>query len=292
VCLVPDRGRAFTETVEQATKVHRIPTDLLEQLLDLGLPHRDVDSGRRFDALDLGNVGLELGLPCPRRLAMRWWAKSLASFSEGAVRYHLALVGQCPSSGHDGPCDFNIHSRAIEVINQGSIGEHGPGLYEFDVDLVGRSFHFGPEYSDLVKWADALQFHLMPVNSVGSDLGLLAETGLADCRLAAMYLYRAATAAGMDVRPALGYFVAPPYAQSHVWIELRIDGEWWPADPFLLRALARWGIVDTRQWPTNRTTRGLTWRIKGSYFYTLSHRGTGIYSKLAVLERTSLPPSG
>src|SRR5882757_9128555 len=80
---VPDSARQFTQSRADARRLHRIDETLLVQLLDLGLPCRGRAAGLQLDGLDLANAGLALRLACPRWLAMRWWARSLAQTASG-----------------------------------------------------------------------------------------------------------------------------------------------------------------------------------------------------------------
>ncbi|HEY0001747.1 MAG TPA: transglutaminase domain-containing protein [Actinoplanes sp.] len=289
--LVPDAMRTFSQTSTAATRTHRIRPELLAHLLDLGLPHRTDGGELSFDEFDLSNVGVALDLPCARRMAMRWWAKALAGMVPGnRTVYSVDSTASCPSPGHPGPCPFVLEPRVVEAMRAGSLREHAPGRYSFDVELTGRTHHFGAAFAPLVERAKAMRFHLLPINHpMAFDLGLLAETGLADCRLATKALARLADELRLPVRPAIGYLMAPPYPQAHGWIEFKEEGRWWPADPFLLNALAGWGIVDPGLWPPDRSPEGLLWRLSERGFREIAHGDATVFPKMAIVGRSHTP---
>jgi hypothetical protein len=280
--MVPDNVREFTESTMDSRRVHRIRPALLEQLLDLGLPHRGTGDDGHFDRWDLANVGVSLGLPCARHLAMRWWSKALADLQPGPpIGYTLELGADCPDPTHDGPCDFvlsPLFGRAAAVRRV------RPGTWSLDVELPRGLRLFTDPFTPLIEHAESIRFHLLPV-ALSQNVGFLAETKLADCRAATIHLTRLGRKMGLPVRSAVGYFVAPPYATAHAWIEFEVDGEWWPADPFLLTALKKWGIIDPAQWPRHRSPQGLLWRLDGRYFEGLWHGDTPVYPTITMTDR-------
>lgn len=296
--MVPDAERTFSQSLDDAARTHRIGTELLAQLLDLGLPSRGSGTRLTFDDLDLANVGVNLGLPCPRRMAMRWWAKALAKTAPGSrSRYSIEIALRCPEPAHPASCRYEVNPALTVATRPGSARYLDPATYAFDVDLACDEHSFDAAFAPLIQEATRIRFHLLPRKregrlTVGMDLGFLAETGLADCRLATMYLARVGKRLGLPVRPCLGYFVAPPYAQEHAWIDLEVDGRWWAADPFLLHSLAGWGIVDPAQWPPHRSPEGFMWRLGARPFDAVTHDGTPIYIKLAIVGRTTGPAEG
>jgi hypothetical protein len=289
--LVPDSERTFDQSLTAATELHRVPPGLLAELLDLGLPHRGRGDDRRFDDADLGNVGLELGLPCPRRLAMRWWSKSLGRMRQGTrSRFAIDMTAACPEPGHPGGCSFELHPLFRSAVLPGTLRTARTGRFAFDIELDCLDGRFGEPFTVLIERARRFRFHLLPrPDGVTTDLGFLAETGLADCRLATRYLAGLGRDWGLPVRGCVGFFVAPPYAQEHAWLEFRMDGRWWPADPFLLDTLARWGIADPRVWPPDRSPSGLLWRLSNQPILGVAHRGAATAVRLALVGREETP---
>ncbi len=275
--LVPEHARRYLEGRAEAARIHRIGPKFLGQLLAHGLPHRKTGADILFDHLDLANVGLTFALRSPTRMAMRWWAKSLTKLAPGReTRYGLNLSGSCPTPGHPEDCRFSLHPRLRDLVRPGTIREDAPGSYSFDIRLHSDVHHFGAWFDPLIDHVRPLRFHLLPY-PVNTDLGFLAETGLADCRMAALHLHRAGTGLGVPMRVAAGYFVVPPYASVHVWPEVRDEDRWLPADPFLLQSLARWSIIDPAKWPPNRSPQGLLWRISDEYLELIRHGDTTVY---------------
>ncbi|GAA0572099.1 hypothetical protein GCM10010172_65790 [Paractinoplanes ferrugineus] len=282
ILLVPDGAREFTEDLSDVRIHHRIRAALLQQLLDLGLPHRGTGEEMRFDKWDMANVGVSLGLPCPRRLAMRWWSKALAETPTcRSIGYTLEVAARCPDPGHAEPCEFSL---SPEFQGAARVRAVRSGVYSCEIGLPGGLRYFGDPFTDLFASVLDIRFHLLPV-ALSDDLGFVAETNLADCRAATMHLLRQARERELPVRTAVGYFVAPPYATPHAWIECQLEDAWWPADPFLLNALIRWQIIDPSRWPVNRSPQALLWPLHKRHFVAMTHRGAEVYPTVAMTER-------
>lgn len=272
VLRVPDAHRRFTETAASLARLHQINGDLLGTLLDGGLPHRGTGDERTFDRLDLENIALSVGVG-PRWRAMRWWSSALSAHDPGRDhRHRIKLTAFCPEPGHPGACDFVIDARLVEAIHPAPVWEAAPGSYAFDVCTVGRRWFFGEPYKVLMEAATTLVFHVLPP-SLRGDLGFLRDTGLANCRLATPYLAELGEELGLRVRAVRGLFVAAPYSVRHSWIDIKTEQGWFAADPFLIGAFHRWGIVDRDRWPANRSPHGLLWPLDTTEFLTVLHAG-------------------
>lgn len=252
---VPGAHRRFTVARAAVRRGHGIGEELLDQLLDLGLPH----DGDTFDRLDLDNAGLSLGLECPRRTAMRWWSRALMGSGTGTGAASVSVTANCPSPGHAGDCEFSLAGEAAGALAAEDLAGPGRRRYTLTAACGRADCFFGEPFTALLDLVRPLEFHVLP-HALSADLGFLAETGLADCELASAYLAREGTAMGLPVRVATGIFVAPPYPAEHCWIDCRVGGRWLAADPFLLTALARWGVIDGAQWPGNRSLEAVLWR--------------------------------
>jgi hypothetical protein len=262
--MIPDQYRLYTESLGDAGQVHQISEELLEQLLDLGLPCRADPSGYRFDRKDLENVGLALRLPSPRYLAMQWWSRSLeVDVPAQRRKFSLRMSPKCPNPGHSGPCTFAVSSHVAAAAVPGSLVTTRAGkstVQAVDVSIDNRAMTFDGVYSDLFDRLDALTFHIIPA-AMPTETAFARETGLADCQIAARLLVEEAAEVGLRARPASGFFMAYPFPMRHVWVEFWLSDSWWPADPFLLRWLDKWGIVDGERWPVYRSPAGLLWRL-------------------------------
>lgn len=120
----------------------------------------------------------------------------------------------------------------------------GPPTY-FDLDGSGSGLRI------LFDAAGELTFHFLP-EELSEDLGFLRETGLANCYSAGRHLAALGTEAGLARRPAFGLFVSPPFSNRHAWIEIAVDGRRLPTDPFFVRTLTEWGLLDPQAWPPHR----------------------------------------
>src|SRR6185437_1494018 len=130
--LVPDLLRDFSESQTDAVRIHRVGRSLLDRLVQAGLPFAGDGAERRFDPLDLANVGLDLGLPSAHRLAMRWWSRALAEIDEGGVTDCVLTVRcACPAPGHPGACDFTLNPESAntpEVLEASRQSDNGYAL--------------------------------------------------------------------------------------------------------------------------------------------------------------------
>jgi hypothetical protein len=269
VLRVPDSCRNFTVDKSALARQYGIDEALLSQLEDLGLPSRN----RRFDRLDLDNIGLALRLPCARNTAMRGWSRSLAERSTRPLAEELVVRAWCPSPGHLGKCGFALAPELVDaLVTQGP--QQGSGMwFRLRAQLTTSTWIFGPPFTDLFEQVLPLQFHLIPP-PLAKDLGFLAGTGLADCELATRFLVRQADALGLPVRAASGIFIARPYPVEHYWIECRgADGQWLAADPFLLMALRRWGIIEGPDWTPDWSLQSVLWCTATTFGKIVTHAG-------------------
>lgn len=258
---VGDEHRDFSVPYTDIRQQYGIDDDLAETLLDLGLPHRGAGDARMFDPLDLANIASDLDLECPERVLLRRWSRSLnANQQHEHGAYDLRFDYRCPAPGHAGDCGYTLEPLAAPMVP-----DHVPGPLPASF-VVGRAeplrqaYDFGPAFAQVVTAARRVTFHRIPEAFV-DDLGYLADTGLADCRLANMYLRGIAEEAGLTVRPAAGLFVGVPFPARHVWFEVLVGDRWVAADPFFLHTLATWGILRGEEWPLDRSPGNVLVRL-------------------------------
>ncbi|MFI7020103.1 hypothetical protein [Streptomyces sp. NPDC050164] len=262
--MVPDQYREFTVSAPDLLRLYRIGPPLLDQLLDGGLPHDGSGNDRRFDPLDAENIGLGLSIG-PRWRIMRGWSESLVRHDHLGTRsgYRVNLTAACPAPGHHGPCDFALDPALTADLAPDELCRVEPGSYAWTLAPARDPFYFPAQFNELINAATKLRFHLLP-QELTSDLEFLRTTGLADCKLATAYLVQRSRELGINSRPRGGLFVSVPFPVWHGWVELHTDSGWYPADPFLLGALTRWGITDAAQWPPKRSTHGLVLPVDSS----------------------------
>jgi hypothetical protein len=260
---VPDEHRSFTVDAAALSRVHRIDPPLLARLLDFGFPHRGAGPMRRFDPFDAENLGLALALPCPRRLGMRWWSRTFRDVNSGRpFRTTIAISASGLAAGDRSDCSLDPQVLAAAV--PGTVAQTEPGAFRLDPRLEDIRHVFDESYAWIGKLAASVQFHLLPY-SLQRNLSFLKDTGLADCRLAALFLTKEAKERGAPVRKAEGLILGRPYASWHAWIEVDVHGRWIALDPFFLRTLADWGVIDRAIWPPNRSPHPLMWRLHSDY---------------------------
>lgn len=255
--LVPEEFRRFSLPARQVQSLHRIPPELLDALVEAGLPHAGGGDGRLFDDYDTGNIGLHLGLPSVRRRAMRSWAGALRRVSGGPPsRWRVGYAPACPAPGHRGDCRFALLVRGGRRVEAAGGGDGRMVLETLTVDRPACGPELGPAQRELLEEAAGVEFFLLP-EPVRWDLDFLRRTGLADCGGVTKLLVSEGRRRGLAVRLAFGLLLAKPYSTPHCWAEFEVDGHWVPADPMLLRLLAAWGGLPAGQWPPWRSPRGL-----------------------------------
>ncbi len=277
---VPDRLREFDVAAADVIRRYAIQAPLLTRLLDHGLPHAGSGDERRFDRLDMENVGLGLHLRTPRRTAMRWWRHEMASEPTGGVRLCGLTVSDDTRSA-TGLDDLVLDRRVVDAACPGTVTRAPDGAFLLQVNLDNRAFTFGPTFDPFFDQAGGIRFHLLP-EPLQEDIGFAREHRLADCKLATRFLVHQGRAMGMPVRSSEGLFVAGPYAIWHAWIELSVAGEWIPADPFFLRVLAGWGFVDPAVWTPSRSPRFVLWRLDDTHVPLVRRRGRAVPWRVAI----------
>ncbi|MED7952568.1 hypothetical protein [Streptomyces sp. BE303] len=274
---VPDGYRGFTTPQAALQKVYGVPGELLELLLDAGLPHRGSGDERRFDVFDLENVTVELELNSPSWMLMRTLGRAFdGGLGRSRNEYRFRTTGRCPEPGHSGACDFAPGSMLDAATGSGEVTWDGPASFVRQITLPDEEYWFDDSVLPLFASVDRLFFHLLP-HALSTDVGFARETGLADCRLAGHVLLDEAGGTGVRVRGASGLIMSAPFPLQHMWVEVEVDGRWTAADPFFLRTLARWRIVDSRAWPAHRSPRRIYWAVEGAPapqdIAMITHRG-------------------
>ncbi|TWF98937.1 hypothetical protein FHX73_112767 [Kitasatospora viridis] len=260
VLRVPDGHRVYTESYERALGVYRIPRELLDSCLDLGLPHAEVDSQLCFDRTDIDNVVIGLSVASPRVNGLRRIGNAFAGLAAaGEEELVLEVSARCPEPGHPGPCAFALAvaagppAGAVERLTE----------QQFRIALTRppvapRRVDFPAPWRAAVDELADVRFHVLP-DALSHDLGFLRETRLADCRLASRRLVASVRAEGGSARAATGLILVKPFPIYHWWVEAVIDGERTAVDPFFLRVLGELGITDPARWPDDLAMSGVYW---------------------------------
>lgn len=209
-------------------------------------------------------------LPNARTLAMRGWANSLRATSGAAAgSFEVEVRAHCPQPGHPGECEYT-RSEALR-----SLAGYTPAAASDTGQLrhrVARPMTEGRLPDALASLFRPLRFHLLP-EPLRADLGFLAETNLADCDLAALYLTREAGRLGLAARYSYGFFLAAPYSIIHTWTEVLDGGEWHAFDPHLLNLLGDWSLLDPEEWPPHRSIGSCTARVSDHDVWLTTHHG-------------------
>ncbi|MFC5833564.1 transglutaminase domain-containing protein [Nonomuraea insulae] len=261
---IPDSYRQYSVPAAKARSFFRIPPDVLEGLLDLGLPRGAGGNDMTFDEHDLKSIVFLLRLPSPQLIAFRAMSDALERSATGLpARRTVNIQARCPNPGHEGPCDFELSAKAKRHPDVTEIRRVDPRHFAVELLLPGRDptyFCFTPEQEQLAREVRRMEFLYIPFD-LNDDLAFLADSGLADCRLATHFLYTRGRELGVPVRRAAGLFLSKPFSNRHFWVEFKHEGQWLPADPFFLPVLQRLGMLDGSRWPQHRSPLDALWKL-------------------------------
>ncbi|MET8139914.1 transglutaminase domain-containing protein [Sphaerisporangium sp. NPDC005288] len=277
---IPDSLRNFTESTERVRRFYRIPDEVFDKFLELGLPHRPGPGGEAFlfDSMDLRNIVLILGVPSPQKTALKAMSRALIEGSHAQkIQRTVNVQGKCPDPGHDGSCEFELAAAVRNNHQVTAVRERAPHHFEIDLVLaaVGVEYlDFSAAHQKLVDELYRIAYHHIPF-SLQTDLEFLAEAQIADCRLAAHFAEHRARELGIEVRGSSGLALSRPFSNRHFWTELKHGDKWVPIDPFYLKVLSRWGVLDETDWPPNRALLGALWRLEFDHpdDALVTHRG-------------------
>jgi hypothetical protein len=267
--LIPLNRRVFAVSLREASQLHGVEPELLHELIDLGMPVRNDGGEMRLDSRDLANIALHLRLRSIQRRAMESWRQTLEMTSRlSRARFVLEYSARCTQSGHRGGQRFQLlvppgdHVEWVEGSQNVSMALERPTRWP---ELPERI----REISDCVS---DLRFFLVPP-PLRDDVGFARETRLAGCGIAGRLIMEECRDREVDARLSFGLLLALPYATPHVWTEVRVEGEWVPFDPHLLRTLSYHAGLDGRAWPPTRSPGAVLTRLADSRRPLAEHDG-------------------
>ncbi|MGY0057646.1 hypothetical protein ACWY4P_13960 [Streptomyces sp. LZ34] len=295
---IPHRFRRFEVSAETAARVHRIDEALLGEALDLGLAYEGSGADRRFDDLDLKNLGLGLRIPSPAWLQVRLSAQPFNAAAVRTATYRTRFQGRVAGVLEPSP-------QLMSGVVDGTLRRMGPDVFEADIHVpadenapaedaaaaaaaAADAADCARELGPVLPEAARLEYYLVP-GELRDDVGFVRETRLADCRAGTTYLVRVAADAGAAVRPAGGLLLAGAFPLPHAWLEVRRGDRWLPADPYYLVSMAGYGLLDGERWPPHRSVAGTVWKICGPHadLWFLAGDGRPAKTSVRILRRSS-----
>jgi hypothetical protein len=259
--MIPDHVRDYDVSEAAATAVLRLPADLLAHVNAAGLARTNHDGRLFFDFDDLMNLSLDLGSPSAWTAGMRFWPRAL----EASGPYRECRVGyvfSCPDSRHTGPCQVEVLTPDRGWVRQDVTEQAAPArlaaVSEFR--LHNDWPDLPPDVAELVEEVGQLEYKRLPAD-LGMQSDFVNRTGMVDCAGAARILINEARRRGLPSRPSVGLVVVPPYSSVHYWMDFLVDGVWTPADPVMVGALIRWGLLSRERWHVGRSIGGILGRL-------------------------------
>ena len=277
----PDRLRVFDLDVEHAARRYRIPRDVLARLIELGMPSRGTVEHLLVDRLDIENVAIELPVPSPQRSVMRGWAAAIErSASQPENSYTIQIRVDCANPEHGRRCDLAIDPVLLAAAERCETLSHG---------VFRAVFAARPRYRPVSSLIDAvadmaqeLTFRVIERNSPPRQNGPIGR--FADCRTATSYIADRCRAEGIPARAQTGLLVITPFPMPHYWIEVLVDEEWVAIDPFMVKSLVEWGILDGSQWSIGRTLSPVLVPISTSGGWEVgSHNGCPVPGRMQIV---------
>jgi hypothetical protein len=258
-------------------------TDLLNSLVELGLPVREHGGVRHFDPFDLLNSSAHLGCSPASRIPRRLWPAALNQPpGTGPTTYEVTYRPSCPEPGHPGDCVFRFalpggrHMRL--AVCQGTPVPH----VTTQVRLAVSWPELPQQVSEVLATVADLSLMFLP-EAVAADLEFAGTTRLADCAGVCRLLFQEGRRRNLATRKSFGLAVAPPFAVPHQWAEFRVGGTWVPVDPVLINAMVGWGALDRAQWPLDRSVGAIFVRIASRRVSLAEHNGKPV--PVAVVTR-------
>lgn len=260
---IPMHLRRFSETRQSAMRTHGIPADLLDTLMERGLPHVGSGATAQYDPNDLANVSAGLGLPSGWAIGQRTWPMALEMLVSGVgTTYDLTVEPRCPRPGHEGPCDFEILLRDGGEEAEPTAAATGrlTGPRRLRVQTTPGAPIADASIAAVLSCLDEVSYLQLP-EELDGDMEFFDRTGLASCVSAAAAVSRYAKTVGVATRQSYGLVILPPFAGQHCWVEFKMDGRWVAFDPHLVRFLEESGILRAGWWPRVRSVGGLLLRL-------------------------------
>jgi hypothetical protein len=276
---IPDTTRAFTATPQDVGRRFGLSPEILELLIERGVPHAVHDGDPYLDVRDVRTVAMHLGFGPAAAAARRFWATGLNDASRGDhTRYELYYRSGCPDPGHAPECHYRMAVPGGHVERVVGADHTGP-LYSVQMSLDTDWPAFPAEWRGLLDVLDGMDFIILP-RDLRLDLDFARDVGIADCVSGTELLVREATRWGVPVRRSFGVIVTPPYSSRHNWAEFRIGNRWVPIDPLFVNALRTWGLLDPDAWPVDRSPGALYARVGAQQGPFLTHDGTDLKTTL------------
>lgn len=119
---IPDSLREYTESDRHAKRFHRVPEDVLERLLETGLPHKRGTGCNDLlsDNMDLRNIVLVLGITSPQKKALKATSRALVDGADEApIRRTVNIQGKrripapFPATGR---CVFQLAQAVRKIL--------------------------------------------------------------------------------------------------------------------------------------------------------------------------------
>jgi Transglutaminase-like superfamily len=220
-----------------------IDREMLDELRRAGLPHEDADDGPRYCFGDLHYLSLRSGRASAYRRGVATWATTLAALdARGRARVEVEVVP------HESAADARILVR--DGVRAAAVTANAPAAVIEGEQRHPRSV-VPDDVRDVLTTIGEYDFYVLPdAAKARTDLARGMRAG--DCESVARVLREDLEALGRECRTRFGLLLAVPYSAAHLWVEVRIDGEWLAFDPLMLSVMKRFGGLDETAWPADR----------------------------------------
>ena len=235
--VVPDDHRVFETSVQDA-QFYGLSAELLDELIALGLSHRQRPEGLFLDSDDLYNVSLYLNMPSVHKMAMRSWAKAFRK--AGQTRRLTVSYGLQETSVIPKRCEvLSAHSGYIAVdVTDPSV------IFEETVDLTPPAARLPDNLTNRLRQiTQGFAFYMLH-DAIRWNIPFMESHQIAECGGYSKLIVREARSLGYVARHVFGILASPPFGIGHYWAEVQIGGEWIKLDPLMIQLLVRQGLLD------------------------------------------------
>ncbi len=289
---IPAEARVFDTTASAARRRYGISPDVLGSLSDHGFPVSYEDGQARYEESDLVNLSLQLKRGSIYRTLTRYWPRALAKLDDAErVGYQLGYVAECPGDGQ-GTCCFRLLTPDRGYVDLRRTPQDSGRLYSTEIFLPSVWPELPRTACALVESVGDLELFWLP-QALRTDVDFMRHSCLANCRGVSQILLAEGAKRGIPVRLAWGLLMPPPFAMTHQWAEIDVDGQPIPIDPLVINAMLRWNVLDARRWTPGRSLGGVLCRLSPDPVSVVTHNRRHVTASFPVrhLDRLKGPQS-
>jgi hypothetical protein len=236
---VPDPHREETVDRAAALRLLRCSPDVLDRLVDAGLPHAGPDDAPRFDSHDLYNLALSSG---SRRSVAELTTSIVIRLTQAEPeawlqprRWRLSLEMRCPRGDEcGGDPEWRVWLPGRDAAEQHRGRESVRAETEFATHGERRTLHAAALRNAFEEVVATRRFQSLP-DALETDIAHLESAAAINCVGAGVLLAHRARRQGFEAVARKGWLLGMLGVLPHGWAEVRDDdGAWKVLEPSLV----------------------------------------------------------